>query len=151
MEFLAAALAVVLGLVPIVIGRFIFPGVRATGGAAPAIGRWAIFGGLFVCEAVGVLASFFLINQAFKLTTRALLIASIVALLVFSGTFALRPNKSEFNPQDIPLYFKDGFVWPAAFPALAAALGVPPSLFLQPTPSPSATASLLINLLSLWQ
>ncbi len=86
---------------------------------------WKIFAILLGCEILGVLASFYVVKAAFKPDARTILLAVLVALVNFGTLYSQYVNVMQIGPLDFLTFFKDGFFWFAALPALAQILGVP--------------------------
>lgn len=86
---------------------------------------WKVFGILLGCEILGVLASFYVVRAAFKPDARTLLLAVLVALVNFGTLYSQYVDVTELRPLDLLAFFKDGFFWFAALPALASILGIP--------------------------
>jgi|HubBroStandDraft_2_1064218.scaffolds.fasta_scaffold553024_1 hypothetical protein len=80
---------------------------------------------LFVCEALGVIASFYLTSVVLHPGQSMFIIALIVAAANFGGAFAARDGARELKPLELFNFFKDGALWPTALPTIAKALGVP--------------------------
>jgi hypothetical protein len=87
-------------------------------------GVWKIFGILFGCEVLGVFASLYVVQEAFKPDVRTILLAIIVALVNFGTLYSQYADVTQVKPVDFLAFFKDGFFWFAALPALAKILGI---------------------------
>ena len=85
---------------------------------------WAIFAILLACEILGALASFYVIQKAFKPDLRTILLAFLVALLNFGTLYSQYAGVATLKPLDFLVFFKDGFFWFATLPALARILGI---------------------------
>jgi hypothetical protein len=85
---------------------------------------WAIFATLLVCEVLGALASFYVIQKAFRPDARTVLLAFIVALVNFGTLYGQYANVTRVGPVHFLAFFKDGFFWFATLPALARVLGI---------------------------
>ena len=85
---------------------------------------WTIFAILLVCEMLGALASFYVIQKAFKPDLRTILLALLVALLNFGTLYSQYTGVAMLKPMDFLVFFKDGFFWFATLPALARILGI---------------------------
>ncbi len=86
---------------------------------------WTVFGILLGCEILGVLASLYVVKAAFKPDARTVLVAVLVALVNFGTLYSEYGDVTTIRPLDFLAFFKDGFFWFAALPALANILGVP--------------------------
>jgi len=85
---------------------------------------WAIFATLLVCEVLGALASFYVIQKAFHPNARTVLLAFIVALVNFGTLYGQYADIARVGPVHLLAFFKDGFFWFATLPALARVLGI---------------------------
>ncbi len=85
---------------------------------------WAIFATLLVCEVLGALASFYVIQKAFRPNARTVLLAFIVALVNFGTLYGQYADVTRVGPVHFLAFFKDGFFWFATLPALARILGL---------------------------
>lgn len=85
---------------------------------------WAIFATLLVCEVLGALASFYVIQKAFRPNARTVLLAFIVALVNFGTLYGQYADITRVGPVHFLTFFKDGFFWFATLPALARILGI---------------------------
>ncbi|MDH7489434.1 MAG: hypothetical protein QHH80_07990 [Anaerolineae bacterium] len=85
---------------------------------------WAIFATLLVCEVLGALASFYVIQKAFRPNARTVLLAFIVALVNFGTLYGQYADITHVGPVHFLAFFKDGFFWFATLPALARVLGM---------------------------
>lgn len=85
---------------------------------------WAIFATLLVCEVLGALASFYVIQKAFRPNARTVLLAFIVALVNFGTLYGQYADITRVGPVHFLAFFKDGFFWFATLPALARVLGL---------------------------
>jgi len=85
---------------------------------------WARFAILFACEILGVLASFYVVKTAFKPDVRTILLAVLVALVNFGTLYSQHAEVEQLAPVHFLAFFKDGFFWFTALPALARVLGI---------------------------
>ncbi|GAB4408072.1 MAG: hypothetical protein Kow00123_21060 [Anaerolineales bacterium] len=85
---------------------------------------WAAFATLLVCEILGALASFYVIQKAFRPNARTVLLAFIVALVNFGTLYGQYAGIARVGPVHFLAFFKDGFFWFATLPALARILGI---------------------------
>lgn len=85
---------------------------------------WAIFATLLICEVLGALASFYVIQKAFHPNARTVLLAFIVALVNFGTLYSQYADVTRVGPIHFLAFFKDGFFWFATLPALARILGI---------------------------
>lgn len=86
---------------------------------------WAVALVLFVCEMIGVWASFYVTRVVFAPGQNPILAYVVVGAVNFATTFGTRPKDTPIVPLDLFQYVKDGFLWPAALPALAKVWGYP--------------------------
>ena len=89
-----------------------------------APGVWVRFGILLACEVLGVLASFYVVKTAFKPDARTILLAVLVALVNFGTLYSQYADVETLAPVHFVAFFKDGFFWFTALPALAQVLGI---------------------------
>ncbi len=85
---------------------------------------WAAFATLLVCEVLGALASFYVIQKAFRPNARTVFLAFIVALVNFGTLYGQYAGLARVGPVHFLAFFKDGFFWFATLPALARILGI---------------------------
>ena len=81
---------------------------------------WLSIGILFICEAGGVAASFYVRSVPLITGSNLLVLSLILAAAKFVGAIAGRTADAPIRPIEPFLYFKDGFLWPTALPLLAA-------------------------------
>jgi hypothetical protein len=77
----------------------------------------------FIATAIGVVLSCLAFKKGFNPSVANIAGAIGVAIVACLGTYALKRDKTRFDPQDFLTFVKDGFLWTSAYPALAVALG----------------------------
>ena len=87
---------------------------------------WGVAVGLFACDALGVLASFYISRPVLQPGQRIVVLSLIVAAANFAGALEARPARARLRPADLFQFFKDGLLWPAVLPALAKLMGTTP-------------------------
>lgn len=93
-------------------------------GQAGGMQLWIVVATLFVFEALGVAASLYLIHAILEPSKNLVILSILIAAANFGGLLSARQDDAPIRPQEIFLFFKDGLLWPAALPSLAATLGV---------------------------
>jgi hypothetical protein len=86
---------------------------------------WVGVFALFVVQAAGVAASFYLVSQVLKPQQSVWPLSLILAAASFGGGLAARGSRVSVRPAEIFQFFKDGLLWPATLPTLAKVLNVP--------------------------
>jgi hypothetical protein len=128
---LLIAVTVVLAAVALVLGRQEgraqpMPPVKDLGSShRRKQGPWVAALGLFVAQALGVAASFYLVSHVFTPPHNVWLLSVVLAAASFGGGLAARGSRVDIRPAEIFQFFKDGLVWPATLPALAKVLNLP--------------------------
>lgn len=74
-----------------------------------------------LATAAGVVASYFVVQRQFGLTTPNIISACVATVFANLGSFLLLKDKKEFNYLDFINFIKDGFLWSSTYPALAVA------------------------------
>jgi hypothetical protein len=74
-----------------------------------------------LATAAGVVASYFVVQRHFDLTTPNIIGAGVATVFANLGSFLLLKEKKEFSYLDFISFVKDGFLWSSTYPALAAA------------------------------
>jgi hypothetical protein len=115
-----AVLALAIGLVSR--GRTTEPVVIL--GRANVWRPWLIAGVLLVCETIGVLGSFYITRSTLASSQNTIALSLIVAAANFAGGLTARGARARLTPAELFVFFKDGFLWPAALPTLAHTLGL---------------------------
>ena len=96
--------------------------------------------GACLSAGAGVFVRFVLLGSTFdndKLWLVGILIAIVMLGITYGAKYANAQSRREFTPVDLIQYTSQGFLWPSAWPSLAAALGV------SPIAPPANTGSLL--------
>jgi len=88
---------------------------------------WVVFFLCFVFSAIGVLVSFLILGSTIG-GSKPWVVGSLIALVMLGVTYGAKyanaQSRKEFTPVDLIQYTSQGFLWPSAWPSLAAALGV---------------------------
>jgi hypothetical protein len=84
---------------------------------------WTVFGACFISSAIGVGISFLVFSHTLSAVPTWLVgfVISVVMLGVnYGAKYASEDSRKKFSPVDLIQYLSQGFLWPNAWPALAA-------------------------------
>jgi len=84
---------------------------------------WAVFGACFISSAIGVGISFIVFSSTLSVVPTWLVgfvIAVVMLGVNYGAKYASQESRKKFTPVDLIQYLSQGFLWPNAWPALAA-------------------------------
>jgi hypothetical protein len=114
-------LAFIISLVVALVTSF----AKTRGGVARLGGAQSFGIGIlsFICTAIGVVISYFVVLRHFEISSANIAGAAIITVIANYGSYVALKDKSKLDWQDCLLFVKEGFLWVTAYPAFAAALG----------------------------
>jgi len=123
--------------------RNLFQQAEASENWSDTILAWVVFLACAVCTAIGIFLSykFITVNTAVNFWYVGIIITVGMLSLTYGAKWASEESRRRFTPIDLIQFILQGFLWPSAWPSLAAQLGVDTSI--EPPKSPETTMHLL--------